>query len=613
MTLAMIRRDAALRGWPFWLLVLGVNSGVVMGILYAGARRGGEPISAPAFLLAAWLGVAIYLVAGPVRTRCSSLHLTLPLSSRRLWFVHAGAVSIGGLGIALAGVVTMLGQARLLGGVLAPGLDVPGLVAHLGAGVVLAVLLLQSPRPGLIRIPFTRGYALWAAAVLAAVPALTVVLNGMGAPWVLLTALLAAGVGYRASRVIPGSLSLIPLEGAVPRDGGARGETAGAQRPPAEAAAGESALEARPGRWILASALLRGVSAGPKEWMGIPFTLLFAALMGGGLAMMERNLEGLRFFYLPFMSYMLFSLVGPRLGRLHTLDPLPVSRRVLFAVLVLPYFALLCVGYAVGSLGAARVAARSDQVEYRETGSGYRVRVPRSICEIAWDGRVPAIVSPEGESRVPSPVPLWRGSRAVLYSPYDTPPGSSVDFVAFQLSRALGVVFGVSVSAREIAGRYLDTRADGLVVPAGNGVSFQRHIAGLTPRGHGPVFPIVMALVCVPWLLLTAMLLRSYRAGISDAARQRLMWTVVTVVLVLTLGALALVVAGFTGMWLFQVLVEIPARVIGASTPAIVATWILAAALVLGAYRVAQARFLRMEIPPRPTRYTLLDMMREEG
>jgi len=39
-----------------------------------------------------------------------------------------------------------------------------------------------------------------------------------------------------------------------------------------------------------------------------------------------------------------------------------------------------------------------------------------------------------------------------------------------------------------------------------------------------------------------------------------------------------------------------------------VSTWVVAAVLLAGAYRIVQSQFMRMEIPTKPSQYTLIRM-----
>jgi hypothetical protein len=596
--LAWIRRDETLRGWLLWVLMGAAATSALMGFAVWSAVRERVPIPTPVLVLSTWIGVAAYLAFGRVRTRCSPFHLALPLSARRLWLTHLAAAVAGGVIVALAAVSVVLVHARVVPGLGTGDHLVMNLVARAVTGVILGVVLLQSPRPALARIPASRGYVSWAAVMLAAVPALLIAVHPLGIAGLLLPLLLAAGVAYRTFSVLPAAFSLVPLEA----------EPAGAR-----VKAGATEAGGASSRWIVPRAVWRGVSGGGLDWMGYPFVLLFSIAIGGGLGLLSDDATDLRYVYIPMMSYILFSVMGPRLARLHHLDPLPVPRRALFAVLVVPYFLAFCAGYGLGALGADRAARSDDLVTYASSEGAWRLQVPLRAREIAWDGRAPEATAPWGESHRPATVsPLWRGSRAVLYSPYDTPDGSSRDFVALQLSRAVRAVYGAEIPPAEIADRCLVTRPDGVVVTKEPGLLLRRAFPGLSPRGGGPMFPVMVALACVPWLLFTALLLRCYRPGVPERARQTVVWGLVVLVVGGFLAMAAAVIAGLLHPWLFRALVEIPVRSAATSPAATPLLWGIAVASLIAAYRLGERRFARAEIPTRPTKYSLIEFAREE-
>ncbi len=597
--LAWVRRDEALRGWPAWLLLVGVNAGVVAGLLLGLAASRHTVVSPSALALTLWGGVAVYLAFGRVRTRAQALQLALPLPARRLWLAHALAVALMGGLLAAAGVGMTVLQERLLRSPVQPGLDVWPLLAHLLAGVVLAVVLLQAPRPRLARIPFTWGYLAWALAVLAGVGALLPLVARLGAAGALLTLGLAVAAALVVQRGLPEAFTVTPLEAGRERAG-----VAGRAR---------VARAGAPSRWIVATSLARGVSAGAADWTTFPFVLILGGVLGGALDLFGPDLVELRYIYIPLAAFMMFTSTGPRLGRLHHLDPLPLGRGLLFAFVVAPYFLTFLAGYGLGAVGAHVAAGRAELVDYRATGSAWSVNVPLSVRRVAWDGRVPAAVAPSGESHVPVAWPLWRGSRAVLYSPFSAPRGSSRDYVAWQLSRAAEEVYGARIPAREIADRYLESGAGGAVTARGGRLALRRDHPGLAVRRQGPMLPVMLLLVCVPWLLGATLLLRAYRAGVAEWLRQTIVWGAVVALIVAFLALAGAVAARLVRPWLFQAMVEIPVRRLGGFPLGGVAAWTVTAVLVATAYALARRQFARMEVPMRPCRFTLIDFVRDEG
>jgi hypothetical protein len=583
--LGRILRDPAMRALPLWIAMAALCTSALAGFIRLGAVKSGSPMSYWSLLLACWCGIAVYLGCGKLRVRCSSFDMTLPVPARRQWISHLLAVLLAGGLISAASLTVVFLHLLLPSRGVPVEINFPVLATILAAGLILAVLLLQAPRPALACIPITRGYVLWVIAVLAGV-AVLLALAGSAAPFGAIGLLLAAAVlGWWLYRRVPPSFVLAPRE------------------PDASApAVGDYSGHSFPALPIV---LLRGTTAGVKEIFFLPFTLLCGFILGGGFEIItdEPYWRNIRFMWIPMVAYMLFAFMGPKLGSLHHLDPLPVSRRLLFAALVLPYMLMFCISYGAGVAASVGPLSRTELVDYREWEAGFDITPPLRVYEIARDGNPPETGSPWGESQPPSPSQPFSFSRAVIYSPYSAPAGSSDRFVALQISRAVQAVYGATIAPEEIAERYLTPSR-------GEGLTLRQDYPGLRARS-GPVFPFLLALSAVPWLLMTAALLRAYRAGIREWVRQTVVWASLSVMMLLWLAEVACMVTGFIQPWVYRGLVEIPAMRLGASIPGTLAVWAVTMLLVALSYLIAQSQFLRMEIPTKPSKYTLVDYMRE--
>lgn len=151
------------------------------------------------------------------------------------------------------------------------------------------------------------------------------------------------------------------------------------------------------------------------------------------------------------------------------------------------------------------------------------------------------------------------------------------------------------------------TDEDGQVAPRGGNLPLRQDYPRLHPKS-GPKLPALLALTVVPWLLVTAALLRAYRAGVGEWVRQTIVWGSLAFLIIFSVGSLFANVLGISEPWLFRALVEISVMRLGATTLGTVSVWIVAGLLMAGAYRVAEIQFLRMEIPAHPSRYTLIGM-----
>lgn len=599
MMLARIRRDDVWRTFPMWGVILILNTGVVTGLLAAIVRRQGHAVSPSTIVLLLWGTVAVYLALGHTGSRCSVFDLTLPISARRIWLAHLSAVAAATTIVAAGCTAIVLVAARSLGGAIAPGTGPWSLALLVESAALLGVVLLELPQPSLARVPASAGRAAWSVAVIGGVLALLLLLSGAGAPGALVPAGLAAVALAWRYRSLPTAFALAPREPAAKRAADTfRRETAddGSRLTP----------------WRQGLVVLRCLWIGPKELAFYPFIVLFGLFFGNALSAWsgEAEVRDLRFLYVPMATYMLFSFVAPKLAPLHRLDPLPISRRLIFAGLIVPLTLVLVASYGAGAFVAAWFGAPAEYVNFvMDAESGrFAVSVPLRVHEVAWDGRVPEVTSPWGESHPAERLSLFRGSRALLWNPFSAPEGSSPRFTALQISRAVQAVYGASIAPETIEARWIETLSDGTVVGRGPSLSIRSENPGLLPRS-GPLFPMILALAVTPWLLASALLFRAYRAEIRDRVRVSIYWGGLVVIISVFLSQAVALVTGFARPWLARALVEIPAWKLGGGAVGIASAWIAAGVVMAAAYRLAEAQFLRMEIPLRPAKYSLLERL----
>jgi hypothetical protein len=233
---------------------------------------------------------------------------------------------------------------------------------------------------------------------------------------------------------------------------------------------------------------------------------------------------------------------------------------------------------------------------------------------IAWNGEPLAVTAPWGESHVPAGVPLVRAGRAVAYSPFQAPREASPAFVAWQVARALERAYITRVPWQEIRERYLVERSDASVGVAEGGLTYRRDHAGVRARGSGPALPFVLLLGVAPFFLLLAVLLRHFRAGVSDRRRMIAFYVVLALPLALWLAPF---VAGISRLAWGGVAsggyVAMAAAWTGESAVRTVGLWVMSGLVLAASYLVAEARFRRMEISGQPLKLTLLDWSADTG
>jgi hypothetical protein len=331
-----------------------------------------------------------------------------------------------------------------------------------------------------------------------------------------------------------------------------------------------------------------------------PFVLLFGALLSG---LDGRWIEdSMRFNYIWMTAYTLIAFTMHPPKQIYMIDGLPVSRRRILNVMTLPLMIILLVGYGAGQITLQYLGRAHPKplevihlVKSNKDGN-YYTRVPYSALRIAWDGAVPDIVAPWGETQK-----VWSGHPvfalpAKLYSPYSTPPGSSIDFVAWQLSRAVEAVYGETIPADDIKERYLTERPDGAAALIATRLQISADYPQLRPiRNAGPVLPVVVGLSYSLWMLSLAVYFQAFRAGISNGKR---MATAFGLLALMMLGWLAVIfgpVVRLISGGYFNGGLTVALRMAGESNVATAAVWVSMVALSAVSYRVALLRFGKAE------------------
>ena len=591
MTLAGIARHRSWRMLPLWTFAAGVNTSVLLGIVAYRSVREEVTLSTLALALVGWVGVATYLAFADVRTRCSHFEMSLPVRARDLWLRNIFTHLVGGLVVIGSTLGVIVAHFAFRSGLSVTPRDRLLMVA-LVLGVVLATMLLQIPKPSLAKIPSGSGHIVWTVLVLAGTPLLLALTSSWGLPGLALLVVLVVIVAVRLYVSVPAAYSMLPKD----------------SQPVDHDATTTRVPTGDPSRWLLPMTIARCVSAGPKELLVIPIVFLVGVVLGGGLLAMGLGSEReLRYLYLPMAIYMMFAVIGPRLASLHYLDALPIPRRSLIAMLVIPYLLLLAAGYGAGAYLAIETRAQLEYVNFEEGEEGFHVTAPLRVYKMSQSGTVPAAMSPWGESYQPDALRPLEWISTTVYSPYGSSPTNSARFVALQISRAAEEVYGLSISLETIEQRYLITREDGSVVPRGEGLTLRTDYPDIKAAA-GPMFPVLMTLVAAPWLLLVALLLRAYRPGVREWVRQTIVWGSLGVLMAFWVWTSMTTLFGVMEPWAIRSVVEIVVIRVGQSSVGIFVAWMVALALLITTYRIAHRQFLRMEIVTHPSQYTLIRM-----
>jgi hypothetical protein len=334
-------------------------------------------------------------------------------------------------------------------------------------------------------------------------------------------------------------------------------------------------------------------------------------LLISGLPAAWRYADLPQFSYVILTGYLLLSFLPAQMRRLPVIDAWPVSRRRLFAFLMLPPLLALAAGLGSGRIGALLLEKSRPQILYQQKESAFfppypwktpLIRVPAQYCGIAWDGRPPELTSPWGESRPAWSHPLYRGSRIVVYAPFSTSEVGSPRFVALQISRAIQAIYGKSVPWEEVLSRYLETEGDGGVRLKGGELALLADYPDLEPQGDIPLFPLLLLMSATVWLIMAGVFLRSCRAHVTDAGRVRTFAVLAAFAIATTMAQLGVMVAGLlrpdAGAAFLRILLL---RYAAAAPGGEWILWIVCFLWLSVLYGLVQNRFDRIEVlPGRP-------------
>jgi hypothetical protein len=631
-----IWNDGALKRLPLWLAITAMTTNVLLGLLVwrEASRTHALQLSTPELLAILWLAIAIYFLGGNVRTRCQRLDLTLPIASRTLWWSHQWAVIIAGT-LILAGSMAVIAATTFAINRVDPERALQGpyftLAAPLLAGLALAAAMIGSLEPELWKLRGRKEYWIFVITGLAGILVILLLLDEK--PWVAtrFCLLMTAVITYLTWRKLPPAYRLVPKCAA----------------PASETVSIAATSESPVSRWQVLKIVFDVLHTTPPwkqftPWMLYFFVALMGFIIAGGL---DRAMEAqsLRFMYIPMGSYMLLAGCGLLTYHLFRFDSLPISRRTLFAVLVLPGILIFLMGYLVGQLLLATDPAPTPLVDYHvekprvtiDLQQGSRaepaevptmvwVEVDQAFMGVSLTGEPPILSAPWGESHQAWSTELFRGLPPVLYNPYNTTETTSADFEALMASRALQDIYGESIPPQVIREQFFvveDDQVVGLGNPAVQGQDAPATLPlhafsqledqmGRPPLAKGPEAAIYLALVLVPALLLTAFFIRSFRAHHSNRYIRAMYWIGLGLLLGALIGQAVLAALGVFDPEAGRGFLAVFIHRLGGSPISWILTWVVSLGAIFASYRVALAQFERAEIPASPINCSMIDFSR---
>ena len=626
----LFRRDSSLRFVGRWLFVGPAFTLTILGVV-AGARLAGGAgaekslVDVALTLLAIWLPTAAYLGVAAGERRCSRFDMELPVTSSDLWIAHGLAMACAGLAV----VAVTASATWVLGWVARHWVDeipvaftqgVAPLALRVVAVSLLSVAVSQSVSPSLERLPGGRRLV-WSIIGLAGVfYGLLVVLAVLPLAVSLVPVAAAGALGWRTLRGLRGTMVVAPLEVVPPRGLGRRGAAQAQSREQAPYR-GAVRRRGRAGRvWSLVTTIYRSTT---KKLLApviaVPILAMAGYAMSGAVGGAIREDDTIRFSLLFITSYAMLAFSGLPPRRLYVFDAIPLSRRFIFTIIYLHLVLLVGLGYGVGRIVADRAESGRELINYVERDDHYYVSVPLRNGGIALDGSPPVATSAWGESHEVWSREIWSGRASLVYSKFSTPPGSSREFVALQISRAVMDIYGETLPPEEVSARYLDVDAAGRVVPVGSELTLKGDHPEWSVLSHGPVFPVMMVAVCGMWFVALSVYLGSLRPGFTEKQRKGRFWWGMVILMGLHFVQFVLLFTEtldhwiLSGFWMIAI-GELAGRLPGGT----VSVWALCGLILFLLYRMAERRFVRVEsVPGDDIRVSLIELpigaSREDG
>ena len=222
-------------------------------------------------------------------------------------------------------------------------------------------------------------------------------------------------------------------------------------------------------RWTLDARLaviaLRSVPRGIVMVVVLmPMLFLFGILLGGGSSLIGADFD-MELLFLPMTIYTLLSASAFPVGGLKALDAFPVNRARIFVLLQVPLLFLLLVGYVTGTVVNNHSRDHDELIVFADQENSYGVLIPVEYFELLPEGETGLVAAPWGESHPQKMLAVLEkendDDEGRIWKPFTTPRGSSLEYVAWQLSRAVDSVYGVQVDPVQLAEQYFVVNKSG--------------------------------------------------------------------------------------------------------------------------------------------------------
>jgi len=532
--------------------------------------------------------LVMILLMGRASTRCRSWEASLPIPARSLWWAHLGALSLAVQFLILVTSIAFLGFGFLISAF--SGHPIIGIGAL--AGLVLRPMLVSLTatcliglwRPSQVLLSAASGWPrhrsvviLVACGLLAMAAVLPVYLAALPLLVVLVQVI-------RTSRGLPPALD---MGGIRAHEGSEVGEP-------------DIWTSSDPSPQVVRLMILRTLFKWPQSWIAMgPLVLLFA-LMVSDVGIMGLDEPYLRFINFFMVVYILFLMGNHFMENLYKVDHLPLDRRRLLRWLVLPVTGVFFAGYLSGQVIAKIHAEPAEEIVFENAEDNYGLKVPPEVWNFSVSSRPRIITAPWGESHRAASVPVLRGLPGILWSSFTTPVDASEEFVAWQICRAAGEVYGLDLEPEEIISRYLETDADGRTIVGPEGLTIRVDYSQAHALESGPVFPIWAGAEFSLLMLVYTFYFGTFKPGITIRKAKFVFWALMGGLMALHILGYVVFMKGLSQEWIVAGFWMGRFREIGGAGPgATAAVWTGAILVGALAYRLAEIKLMEAEAPPK--------------
>lgn len=593
----LARRHEVLHAGPKVLAICALAGTGLINLLVFRSLSAGTAV-APGrfglFLVEAVLlsGVAVLLLRDLAARRCRSWEASLPLSSGELWRSHTLALTMAGfLSIAVTGAV-MIGfvalmrpavdQLLLTNSQLALMFVRPLLLTFTAAGVV------SLRRPELVDLDDDPQWAKLRILTVVGMFAVLLLLQFTRPVQAVVPAMLVLIALYRTGRRLPTVLESWPT-----------GVSAAAGR--ARTGARDEAFASSHGS-VSRRVVMRQLFKWPMNWIVMPpFVLGGGLLLSGYLPMHAQggfDDESMRVMHYWLVIYMLLAVLGHFLENLWRVDHLPISRRRLLLWAVLPNLIALLVGYGVGVGVSGYQRANHDEISLQEFKTRLWLDVPIEYLDLTWGSEAPTLTAATGEPVQIHSQRVLPGLPLTAHNTFFLTEDSTAPEVAWQIARAVEMVYGQTIDWREIQARYLTIDAQGRPHPVEGGLTLRADYPDLAPSYRGPVLPLLIGSLVTIFLLVVGAVFSGLGRGATIRRARFVFWCTMALLLAIHIGGFGMLIGRWMRDWALTAAVLVTARRIAELGPvAIGLTWAGAVVAVAGAWRLAEGRFRAAEAP----------------